>query len=531
MEGKFSWRSTKLVNELNFTEGYWEWTEDILATNKTILEEIQMYDAISVSLATYDYRLNVMQRFLEHWSPSTNTLCTSNGEMSIPLSFLTTACGLPLEGDFYDEVVPSAEELLKQNHIPWSCTYLFCAFRRHCRTHKVSQMSILEWVQFWYHGPPRYQNPPARSNRKRGSMPKNTYNPTGFIKVSYQRPKGWNKALTSLNVAENLEEEVYLAAFISCWLCKFALPNEEVDQIRPSTFKIASLLAASNKGCIAIPVLASIFRGLRTMCTSPSLRDYTIDFPIHFVHAWLADTFDTHFVVAMHDGDCRIIKYKGEKMARDFNDEELAKLFTSTTKQPKATLCSPTKPTTLVDNETLSRYRREHFINLRSCFLTLRYNGIYIAEPYSPHRFSRQFGFTQDILGSLKKTYENLNLPELKWLWESSTRLSTHAQAKLPTRSSRGYSLVTYRYEEWWRKIWLQDFTPKTKNLIKKGSDASKIDSNPQVANPKTVLQPLLKIRKVSAGDKKNAKASAEDTTPSSLRIASSQPLTYANGV
>ncbi|KAL2927153.1 UDP-N-acetylglucosamine 1-carboxyvinyltransferase [Bienertia sinuspersici] len=34
---------------------------------------------------------------------------------------------------------------------------------------------------------------------------------------------------------------------------------------------------------------------------------------------------------------------------------------------------------------------------MRSYYLTLRYENNYIAKSYSPHRFSRQFGFHQDV--------------------------------------------------------------------------------------------------------------------------------------
>ncbi|KAL2926936.1 TD and POZ domain-containing protein 5 [Bienertia sinuspersici] len=55
-----------------------------------------------------------------------------------------------------------------------------------------------------------------------------------------------------------------------------------------------------------------------------------------------------------------------------------------------------------VDNSMQSQQVIDFLLSVRSCFLTLRYENNCIAEPYSPHRFSRQFGFYQDIPGKLK---------------------------------------------------------------------------------------------------------------------------------
>ncbi|GAA0174628.1 hypothetical protein LIER_27977 [Lithospermum erythrorhizon] len=39
-------------------------------------------------------------------------------------------------------------------------------------------------------------------------------------------------------VGLDLEEEVYYAAFLSCWLCVFVLPAEPLDLIHASVFKM-----------------------------------------------------------------------------------------------------------------------------------------------------------------------------------------------------------------------------------------------------------------------------------------------------
>ena len=56
-----------------------------------------------------------MLYFCEHWSPSTNTLYLANGEELIYLWDLNLLGGLPTVGLFYDEVIPSARELLDRD--------------------------------------------------------------------------------------------------------------------------------------------------------------------------------------------------------------------------------------------------------------------------------------------------------------------------------------------------------------------------------------------------------------------------------
>ena len=53
----------------------------------------------------------MIRAFCERWCPTTNTFHSSIGEVSISLWDLYRIAGLPISGSFYDEMVPSAEEL------------------------------------------------------------------------------------------------------------------------------------------------------------------------------------------------------------------------------------------------------------------------------------------------------------------------------------------------------------------------------------------------------------------------------------
>ncbi|PKI53177.1 hypothetical protein CRG98_026438 [Punica granatum] len=68
-----------------------------------------------------------------------------------------------------------------------------------------------------------------------------------------------------LNVKEFIIAETYLAAFLACWPSVFVFPQTSLNMIRLVTFKVASMLAQGQNFYLAIPVLAQIYRGLRTV--------------------------------------------------------------------------------------------------------------------------------------------------------------------------------------------------------------------------------------------------------------------------
>ncbi|KAL0378735.1 UNVERIFIED_CONTAM: hypothetical protein Sradi_3179000 [Sesamum radiatum] len=191
-----------------------------------------------------------------------------------------------------------------------------------------------------FHGPLRYAAPPLRSSQKTVHEPKLSRNPSGDVDASnLPRAKDHDEPFTILQIPKDIRDETYVAAFVSCWLCNFVLPQNKVGKVRALTFKVASRMAHGECFSLAIPVLASIYRG-------PSL-------------------------VA--------------------NDAKISNTF------------------------------QDLFMALRSSYLTLRVGGDSVVEAYSPHHFSRQFSFCQDVSGSLKKEILTCSLKELGRLWQSCT--------------------------------------------------------------------------------------------------------------
>ena len=139
------------------------------------LKASQLYDAVFASLFTYDFDENLLKAFCECWSPMTNTLHTSVGEISITPWDLHTLGGLPCAGSFYDEVVSCARELEGANEqgqpfLPASCHYLFKVY---CHIQHLmkgqGRVSVNAWIRK-EHGPsPTRDTDIRRSKRKRVS--------------------------------------------------------------------------------------------------------------------------------------------------------------------------------------------------------------------------------------------------------------------------------------------------------------------------------------------------------------------------
>ncbi|XP_012828660.1 PREDICTED: uncharacterized protein LOC105949899 [Erythranthe guttata] len=269
IKGKAMWgESLQFTGEFHYTAGYWEWTEDVLSRCESKLISAQIYDSVYASLFTYDRNSEIIKVFCEAWCPITNTLLTSLGELSLSLWDLNTLAGLPLTGLLYDEVIPCAEELCGidatgSRYMPRTCKHLLHVY--HLLRKKAddnSQVSIEKWIKFWSKKQLKYHQPPLRKERKK-VRPKSTHNPLGSFDAHDEWDTAERELFSKLKIGNDLRTETYLSAFLACWLCTFVLPTDSPDTIRPSTFKMASLMASGRKVGLAVPVLASIYKGFK----------------------------------------------------------------------------------------------------------------------------------------------------------------------------------------------------------------------------------------------------------------------------
>ncbi|KAL2899267.1 Ribosomal RNA large subunit methyltransferase Cfr [Bienertia sinuspersici] len=94
--------------------------------------------------------------------------------------------------------------------------------------------------------------------------------------------------------------DTYLAAFLTCWLCAFVLPFKDLGCIHLSVFKPASQLTSGRRISLAIPVLTCIYKRLSKLSSSSTPGKRVEHFPLHYVYAWLARYFHSHFM-EVHD--------------------------------------------------------------------------------------------------------------------------------------------------------------------------------------------------------------------------------------
>uniref|UniRef100_A0A2N9GRV8 Aminotransferase-like plant mobile domain-containing protein n=1 Tax=Fagus sylvatica TaxID=28930 RepID=A0A2N9GRV8_FAGSY len=242
---------------------------------------------------------------------------------------------------------------------------------------------------------PKYPKPPNRRSLRRSVRGKLSHNPRGII-TTYRnqcRTEDEEAPFRILKVSEKAKEETWLAALLSCWLGEFVFPSKEANLIRPSIFKVASSMARGKKYCLAVPVLATIYKGLNDIASSsiPSKCDTT--FPAHYLNAWLAEYFATHFDLAKASPlDPYMVRFSGEGTAKYFEEAEARKLFHSITKFKFYCLALfKGHQEILEDNDQLSDSHVDYFISQRPSYLSSRRGNLSVLEPYSPHRFGRQF--------------------------------------------------------------------------------------------------------------------------------------------
>nr|GLL19872.1 uncharacterized protein LOC109157601 [Ipomoea trifida] len=186
--------------------------------------------------------------------------------MSISLRDLYMLGGLPLLGDTYDERILNALDLAKGSHK--CCACLFKAF-----FHLTQQeghntyVQASRWINLWCRKTRKYAAPPPRKENKK-SRPKATHNPSGILEAAPRWSHVSEAPFVELNIPQNIEQEVYLAAFMACWLCTFVLPGNPTATIRLETFNIACKMA---KGIKLTSILTS-----RPLASCRSLQRWSL---------------------------------------------------------------------------------------------------------------------------------------------------------------------------------------------------------------------------------------------------------------
>lgn len=95
--------------------GYEEWGAAVLTRHGFNLkgdgEGVDyIYGAVYCSLGRYSISPSLLKFLLQTWNPETNTFISVDGERTITLLDMLRIGGLPIDGEFYEEFVPSRSE-------------------------------------------------------------------------------------------------------------------------------------------------------------------------------------------------------------------------------------------------------------------------------------------------------------------------------------------------------------------------------------------------------------------------------------
>ncbi|KAL0406367.1 UNVERIFIED_CONTAM: hypothetical protein Slati_3950600 [Sesamum latifolium] len=332
-----------------------------------------------------------------------------------------------MTGCFYDEVVLSALELTGADEkggrfIPRSSKYLLYAY------HLLQEKKIVR--------------------------PKSTHNPLGDITTHKRWSIAEETLFEKLCIEGNLKEEVYLVAYLACWLCTFVLPSKDVNSIRPSTFKMVSMMMNGRRVSLAIPILASIYEGLNTIATSSRPARTSPSFPVHFVYAWLTPYFKTHYPVWQGLCGPKMTRFFGEGGAKYYDPQEARKWIYKTEFVSWAcNMIVKNRPFRFIDNSDAEELDHDYFIAIYSSYLNLRQGDKFIIGPYSPHRFGRQFGYFQDVPGTLKYDTRATSLEEGLRYWRLCVLSKSSSKAWLPSLPINTKKFCSEAYKAWWAKV------------------------------------------------------------------------------
>ncbi|KAJ8420035.1 hypothetical protein Cgig2_011956 [Carnegiea gigantea] len=147
-------------------------------------------------------------------------------------------------------------------------------------------------------------------------------------------------------------------------------------------------------------------------------------------------------------------KFSGFGRAKTFNLDEARELISSGRGFCWNSAIRHRLKATLVDNGQLSRADFAYFASIRSSFVCCHCEDSFVMEHYCPHRFSRQFGFHQDIPADIDFSI----LPSSKIilrLHQACIRYGTNSRMFFPSQCPSLERKFTHRFQEWWSKMFL----------------------------------------------------------------------------
>ncbi|CAL2238586.1 unnamed protein product [Prunus armeniaca] len=235
--------------------------------------------------------------------------------------------------------------------------------------------------------------------------------PSGIIAVALKSTEEEEGFFEDLGIADEDMERSYLATFLACWLCKFVFPKDDVTLIRAGVFKVASRMVHGVSFGLAVPALASIYKGLNDISSTDDPRNCTTVLPFHYVYGWLGEYFDTHFTSSSKKSIPIMARFLGRLSATFFEDSTAQALFRTCGK---------------VEMGRMARVLLD------------------------PHRFNRQFYYVQHVPGD---DIRNGTVLSVYSHWKSCLKIDSRSTITLPTKDNIQEFEVTSDFVVWWSKV------------------------------------------------------------------------------
>ncbi|KMS95416.1 hypothetical protein BVRB_008470 [Beta vulgaris subsp. vulgaris] len=282
----------------------------------------------------------------------------------------------------------------------------------------------------------------------------------------------------------NRRTYTYVAAFISCCLCTFVLPDSGERLIGPGTFEMDVLMACGHTFSLEVPVLSSIYCGLNAIASAPKPAYSKTFFPAHYLYGWLAYYFNTHHDADPVPPDLWMVIYSGAQGSKFFNGDDAHSLIhAGASINVGCTMLNKNKHDILHDDGQLDPVKFSYMVSLRSGYLVLRSCDKFHVEPYSPHRFARQFGYYQDYTGLLRRDVQERQVSYYEALryWTLLLFIESQSCVFTPCQSLDWKNLVTSEFASWWPKVSIEDLRKNVEVLCSSTlTDTSKYKHGPR---------------------------------------------------
>nr|GMC99819.1 ABC transporter G family member 11 [Ipomoea batatas] len=219
---------------------------------------------------------------------------------------------------------------------------------------------------------------------------------------------------------------------------------------------MACIMAQGRRVCLAVPVLASIYHGLNLISRAISPGFIKSTFPYHYLYGWLSAYLNTHFEAPnLMSPRPRMVSFSGEGGAKFYSETDARKkIFKGESINWLYASRNHDRDCIFHDDGKGIEEDLEYFLCLRPCRLILRQGQQCVAEPYTPHRFSRQFGFYQaHAPGCLALDKRRISLDEGLKEWRQYAHTGSLSKATFPTNPIAPKRHHSSTYRTWLRQV------------------------------------------------------------------------------